>query len=508
MKKIPKIINRIIGIVFLCMVLTVMALSLSKPQHNLIPGQTVVLVLAAACFFACVYAVLTFLGRKFEVLFSDKVFVVLAIIWGAVLLAAGVFCRNSSVSFYDYEICYRSAYEYALSGTVTDGMYFSMNPHNWKCVLVLSLIMKTGMGIGFKDPYYFLLIVNVILLEGVLFSCKYFLNVFTGKKNPGALMLLLLFGSCLPVYAYAQTFYTDGASMPFAVMGLAVFHRALGGKASKWVKACLFIFAGMLISMGETMKITGIICVIAAILVYVFSGKLKESFKKVLPGVLLAAAGFCLFSFAMEAASMKCSWYRDKELYSEPVMAYVAMGLRNDGTYYENREFRIALDEITYSEDKAAFTGEYIRENISGLWDAGHIAAKVRANYASGNLGAGDFARYSYGEDNLLNRMFNYDGDLYWYACKYNMIFMFQIYLVMAVGAFYGVWHRKEIVYGVRHLELTFIGYFVFLFFWEANNRQLFNMLPVLITGYVMMLGTIMDAKRTVLSGKPGKDNG
>ena len=256
------------------------------------------------------------------------------------------------------------------------------------------------------------------------------------------------------------------------------------------------------------MKITGIICVIAAILVYVFSGKLKESIKKVLPGVLLATAGFCLFSFAMEAASLKCSWYRDKELYSEPVMAYVAMGLRNDGTYYENREFRIALDEITYSEDKAAFTGEYIRENISGLWDAGHIAAKVRANYASGNLGAGDFARYSYGEDNLLNRMFNYDGDLYWYACKYNMIFMFQIYLVMAVGAFYGVWHRKEIVYGVRHLELTFIGYFVFLFFWEANNRQLFNMLPVLITGYVMMLGTIRDAKRTVLSGESGKDNG
>lgn len=215
----------------------------------------------------------------------------------------------------------------------------------------------------------------------------------------------------------------------------------------------------------------------------------------------------------MEAASLKCSWYRDKVLYSEPVMAYVAMGLRNDGTYYENREFRIALDEITYSEDKAAFTGEYIRDNISGLWDADHIAAKLRANYASGNLGAGDFARYSYGEDNLLNRMFNYDGDLYWYACKYNMIMMFQIYLLMALGAFVALLrsfrHRtSEGAVLLSVAELTFIGYFVFLFFWEANNRQLFNMLPVLITGYVMILGTIRDAKRTVLSGEPGKDNG
>lgn len=511
MKKIPKIINRIIGIVFLCMVLAVIVLSLSKPQHNLIPGQTTVLVVAAACFFAGLYAFLKFLGKKFELLYSDKLFVILALIWGALLIATGVFCRNSSVSFYDYEICYRSAYEYAVSGTVSDGMYFSMYPHNWKCVMVLSLIMKTGMGLGFKDPYYFLLIVNVVLLEGMLFSCKYFLNVFTGKKNPGALMLLILFGSCLPVYAYAQTFYTDGASMPFAVMGMAVFHKAFSGKASKTVKACLFVFAGVLICMGETMKITGIICVIAAVIVYVFSGKLSDSFKKVLPGVLLASVGFCLFYFAMEAVSLKCSWYRDKELYADPMSAWVAMGLGADGTYYENREFRIALDEITYSADKNAFAKEYIRENISGLWDADHIMAKIRANYASGNLGAGDFARYSYGEDNLLNRMFNYDGDLYWYACKYNMIFMFQIYLVMAVGAFYGVRHRKEIVYGVRPrkvVELTFIGYFVFLFFWEANNRQLFNMLPVLITGYVMMLGTIRDAKRTVLSGEPGKDNG
>lgn len=504
MKRFPQIINRIIGIVFLCMVLTVMIVSLSKPQHNLIPSQTAVLVVVAACSFVGVYAFLAFISKKFEVLYSDKVFVSLALIWGAVLLLSGIFCRNSSVSFYDYEICYRSAYEYATGGTVTDGMYFSVYPHNWKCVLVLSLIMKAGMGIGFKDPYYFLLMVNVVLLEGMLFSCKYFLNAFTGKKNPGALMLLVIFGINLPVYAYAQTFYTDGASMPFAVMGMAVFHKAFSGKSSKWLKAGLYVLSGILISACETMKITGIICVIAAVMVYVFSGKVKESFKKVLSGVLFAAAGLCLFSFVMESASQKCSWYRDKELYADPMTAWVGMGLTADGTYYENREFRIALDEAEYLADKDAFAKEYIRENISGLWNGEHIVAKMRVNFASGNLGAGDFARYSYGEDNLLNRMFNYDGDLYWYACKYNMIMMFQIYLVMAVGGLVALIRsfrcgKEEAsdgwgVDGGRWLlsvtELTFIGYFVFLFFWEANNRQLFNMLPVLMVGYVVTLVT------------------
>ncbi len=500
MKRAYAVLNRIVGIGFICIILAVMAVGLSKPQHNLIPGQMMAGVLAASCFFVVLYMCMNGLGKKIKFLLSDKLFVVLAMLWGAVLVAVGVICRNSSVSFLDYEICYRSAMEYATTGAVTDGMYFSVYPHNWKCVLVIASIFKMGMGFGFKDPYYFLLIVNALLMEGTLFSCRYLLKEFGVVSKAARLMLLVMFGACLPLYAFAQTFYTDSASFGFGVMGIAVFHKAYYGVKSKALKAVWYVVSGVLICMGYTMKVTSLIVVIAAVMGVLITGVRKGGIKKVLPGVVFALAGLCLFSFAMEKAAMKDAWYRDKEMYEYPLLSYVAMGLRHDGTYYENREFKIAMDDLTYSDEKAEFSKEYVRENIDGLWDGEHIVAKMRANYASGNLGAGDFARYSYGEDNLLNRMFNYDGDLYWYACKYNMIFMFQIYLIMAVGALVAVLRLnrllREKVTLISTAELTFIGYFVFLFIWEANNRQLFNMLPELLTGYVVSLTLICDSIR------------
>lgn len=494
MNKVFSGINRIIGVGFIVVATMIMWISLSNPQHNLIPKQIVVGVPVAACLFGIIYACLNLLVKKVKFLRSDAAFGVLAVLFGVVLFSVGVICRNSPVSFWDYEICYRSAFEYATSGTVTDGMYFSQNPHNWKCVMVLSWIMKAGYSLGMKDPYYLLLIVDIIIIEATLFSCRYLLNVFFPGNKANGLMLLIGFGSCLPLYAYAQTFYTDSASFGFPLIGMALFHKAYMKKGRKVISIICYFLAGILIGMGSAMKITSIICVIAAVMTVVLKGSYRDSFIKVVSSVLIALAGFWLLSSGLEKMSLSNEWYRDKEVYSQPILSYVAMGLKGDGTFYGNREFRIELDDILYIEDKEVFVKEYLRENAGELWNPEHISAKIRANYASGNLGAEDFARYSYGEDNVLNRMFNYNLDLYWYACKYNMIWQFQLYLIMIIGgiAVLSADKRKSSD-GMLFAELTFIGYFVFLFFWEANNRQLFNMLPVMIIGYVVSLNMICD---------------
>ena len=493
MNKVFSCINRIIGIGFIVIASMIMCISLSNPQHNLIPKQIVFGVPAAACLFAIIYACLILLEKKVKFLRSDAVFIVLAVLLGIVLFVVGIVCRNSPVSFLDYEICYRSAFEYATSGTITDGMYFSQNPHNWKCVMVLSWIMKAGFSLGMKDPYYLLLIVNIIIIEGAFFSCRYLLDVFFPGKKVNGIMLLIGFGSCLPLYAYAQTFYTDSASFGFSIIGMALFHRAYkkGIKASSILG---YFFAGLFIGMGVEMKITSIVCVIAMVMTVVLNGSPRGNFRKVLTSVLVSLIGLFLLAVSLEKLSLKNEWYRDKELYSQPVLSYIAMGLKSDGTFYGNREFRIALDDILYTEDKEVFVKEYLRENAGELWNPEHISAKIRANYASGNLGAEDFARYSYSSDNILNRMFNYNLDLYWYACKYNIIWQFQLYLIMVIGGVVAVLKGKDRSEpGMLFAELTIIGYFVFLFFWEANNRQLFNMLPVMIIGYVVSLNLIGD---------------
>lgn len=495
MKKIALKVNRIIGIGFISIIVGMMLVCLSKPQHNLIPYQITVDTLIMACLFFTIYVVFYQLEKKAKFLFSDPAFAIIAVFFGIILFFVGITCRNSPVSFMDYEICYRSAIEYATSGIITDGMYFSLNPHNWKCVMVLSGIMKIGYSIGMEDPYYLLLIFNIFLIEAALFSCKYLVyNLFPGR-NVNGLMLLLVFGSCLPLYAYAQAFYTDSASFSFSITGISLFHRGYMNSNSKKFSIISYFFAGLLIGIGASMKITGIICVIAVLLACLLSIKNSSSLKKLLIAMTMVFVGVCLLGLSLERLSMKCEWYRDKELFSHPILAYVAMGLKNDGTYYENREFRSNLEDIRYTVDKDEFVKEYITENISDFWNIEHIISKIRANYASGNLGAEDFARYSYGEDNVLNSMFNWYGNLYWYACKYNMSWIFQIYLILTIGGIIALLKGNEKpLFGISVVELTFLGYFIFLFFWEANNRQLFNMLPILLTGYVISLNLIYDS--------------
>ena len=64
------------------------------------------------------------------------------------------------------------------------------------------------------------------------------------------------------------------------------------------------------------------------------------------------------------------------------------------------------------------------------------------------------------------------------------------MYLVMLIGCIINLLRRKEKDNSalLRISELTFIGYFLFLLIWEANNPQLYNMMPVLIVGYTISI--------------------
>lgn len=503
MDGIKAVLNNLIGLTYIVVASVMVAVCLLRPQHNLIPLQLFIGIAFAIVFFTVLYRVLSLCLQKSGSVFSDRLFVLLAVLWGVVLICAGVFCRNSTVSFLDYEICYRAATEFAQNMPLSEAAYFSVNPHNWKCVLVLAFAMKAGYAIGLDDPYYLLLILNVILIESTLFSCRYLLKTFFDDTRT-SFMLIVMFGSCLPLYALSQSFYTDSLSFGYSVIGISLLHYAFVRLDKKPVKAACLMLSGILMCFGYTMKVTSFICVIAFLICFMLKSDNVKLCKKHIYSFALVALGFVFIWTLLEKASMNYEWYRVKDKYSEPTISYIALGMKADGTYYGNREFRIALDEITDSAEKAEFTKTYILENISEFWNADHIIAKMRANYASGNLGAEDFAKYPYSGDNVLSRLFNYDRDLYWYGCKYDMIWLFQIYFVTIIGAALSLFKKiKTADLLMRAYELTFLGYFVFLFFWEANNRQLFNMIPMLIIGYVISLEYIYKLwKRSDVSAK------
>ena len=504
MKKFGRITATVIESAFILAGLFVFLLSVSHPMHNLIPSQMVIGILVSVCVAVGLYFLLDLIGKKIPFIYSYLFFIILSVLWGIALYAIGVVCRSSTVSFFDYEVCYRAALEYARSGSISDVDYFMYNPHNWKSTLVLSGLLKTGMRIGFSDPYYFLLAVNVILLLAAMLSCRYIVAAAGPERKVSTLFVFPLFASFLPVYAYVQSFYSDGASFCFPICGIALFYFSYRLRTK--FKYVLLFLSGMIMGFGYLMKVTALICIIAVIIcLAVYSGILP--LKKMIPAIIAAVAGFIAVVLLMEAACMKSSWYREKDIYSTTAITYIAMGLKNDGTYYENREFRDSINAMTYTSEKDESSKEYIKENLDSFFDPDHIVAKTRANYASGNLGAEDFARYAYGEDTVLNRIFNNYGDLYWYGCKYNMIWLFQIWLAAIIAAVINLFSKdKKYDLAMSVFELTFLGYFIFLFFWEANNRQLYNMMPVAFAGYVLSLSVICDLVKKAVHYRPKKN--
>ncbi len=487
---------------FILILSVILIASFTKPSQNQLPYQIIPLTLAAGAMMLILFKFLKFLCGKFPFFTSAKCFIFLSVIYGVILVIVSMTNRNSPASFYDYEVCYNSAMEYAKTGTVSYPMYFSMNPHNWKCTLVLSWIMKAAFGLGMRDPYVLILVSELIITFSALYSCRYLLNAFFPNEKHLSLMLLACFVTCLPIYAYVQAFYSDGASFSSSVTGMALAHYAINKIKRKSVKIIVLFTSGPVLAFGAVMKITCLIAVIAVVIYYLFI-HLKEDDKSVpsqktsMLSALIICLGFITLYLFSEQVCNRSTWYAEGEIYKGPAISYIAMGLMENGTYLENREFRQYLDSLVYSEAKTAYSKEYISENAAYFINPDHLVRKIRANYASGVLGASDFAYYGYEKDTILSRIFHPYGDLYWNGSKYCMIWMFQIYLIMLIGAVRNLFRKeKQTCAPIMISELTFIGYFLFLMVWEANNRQLFNMLPIMLIGYVIMLKSMLRKDR------------
>ncbi|MCR4587813.1 MAG: hypothetical protein K5682_05340 [Lachnospiraceae bacterium] len=447
------------------------------------------------------FVVCKFLQKKLSSGQTTGIFVTLSILWGILILLAGIFCRNNPQSFYDYGICYDAAYEFATTGSLSNASYFAFHPHNWKCVYVLSVIFQIGMKVGFSDPYYFLILVRLVLMEGTLYSCRYLLRKEDEEKpSDTGLFLICTVMLCLPIYAYGQAFYTDSISACVPMIGFALIRYAYGDVRKKWVKYLLYFAGGMVIGFGCIMKITAAIPVIAIAFYLVIFRSRKNAIKEAGVPVILVTFGILVMYLGSELVCSSHSWYQEGKNAGEPAISFVALGLKGDGSYIENQEFKNALAAQGSRDAMEEFSIAYIHENAGNFLDLDHVRRKMQTNYASGNLGASDFANYPYeGENNLLNELFYSYGTLYWYGCKYCLIYQFQLYLVMLLGGIvylYDIYRKKKPDPWMVIAPLSFIGCFVFLFFWEANNRQLYNQMPVLILGYVVSMGYIGNRRR------------
>lgn len=71
-----------------------------------------------------------------------------------------------------------------------------------------------------------------------------------------------------------------------------------------------------------------------------------------------------------------------------------------------------------------------------------------------------------------------------------------SLYLISLIAAIVGVIKKTETNRLLVVGYLAFVGMFLFLMIWEANNRQLFNQIPTMILTTTLSIESLMHEKR------------
>ena len=433
---------------------------------------------------------------------SNKMFILAIVLEIAFIWIMAIIHGKNHLGVGDYYILYHTAEEMAEGVELTYYNYFMTYGNNTLPMLMLSAIMKISNFIHL-DIFYVLLTITTLLII-LSFLSVYELTKDNYKKYRIPMIMYLMI--CLPVYVFASTFYTDSLSFGVGIISLALLKISIEKKAKY-----LIPFASILATWGICIKITSFIPLIgaaAAAFILNFSKKDKNEIKKnkTICIIIYIATIILLFGITKTIVSYN-SVYRDSNEKSNPLISWIAMGMTENGSYAENYKFSDSINILSTKEEKKEMTIQYMKENISEALSLSHIVRKTQFNFASGMFSCFD---YTCPDDNgsLLFRLLDPYSRLYGRSCQFTFCYIIIIYLATTYGSIRAlvmlIKQKGKPVSDILSFprifaDITFFGIIVFLMLWEANTRQLYNQLPLLIMLLFMNTGDLISSvkKRT-----------
>ena len=154
-------------------------------------------------------------------------------------------------------------------------------------------------------------------------------------------------------------------------------------------------------------------------------------------------------------------------------------------------EFVDRMYEFSTKEEKQQYSVEYIRENKADFFNAEHLRKKASYNFANGNLGASAFLNVEQNDGTLIWEMFSPWGKYYWRTSQYCFCYLTSLYVLLLLGM---ILNLRNIIKDqapcalLMICQLGFLGIVVFLMFWEASARQLYNQMPGILLGSVLSI--------------------
>ncbi len=370
--------------------------------------------------------------------------------------------------------------------------YFNVWPNNVPIFLFFVGLMSAldFFGLGGYTAYYTAAIVvaQLAFSAAILFTFLYLRRVF----GIFTAYLGLLFWLILPiVYLQGSVFYTDTYSLPFVPAVLYLYERASVSQSRRGFALFTFL-TSITLFVGVQMKSTVLFVFIAAVIVGLLSRKLKKNL------VLIAVSLVVFLSLGGVLTHIEYNTVLSEELIEQhrmPTTFWIAMGVGSyNGVYSQHDDD--AMMSLGTQEEKKSLAATLIKERLSSRSLTEHIefyARKLNRTFGSANGDVGYMlSRGALNPDNFIYQLILPDGRFYVAFSHLNQGVYVFLCIFGVLGAVFSIKkgdRRADVIY------LALLGFFLFMFLWESNHRQLINQFPLYIMlasiGFVQILPMI-----------------
>lgn len=510
--------------VFSLFLIAILAVVISRPQNNLIPSRMVlymlvwvVILCGLKMMFSLLEKTLVQKGRNTEKI-SRTCLIVYTVLYGIAIYIVSLILRSYPVT--DYGYVYHTAYSLATGQAVEDWSYFSMWTNNLGPLTILTLCMRLGVLLGFSDPYYFVLGLNVLQLMAVLVCLYDLAGRIGGEKVSRQWLAVSVFTLWTPVWACTNAFYSDQMSFGGSIIAVALLLRACDScdrqgpvrqhsarqqppwrRSLNWRGPALSLLAGLIWGVGIMAKATSAIAAVALVITPILERKRKSLFsgKRIWKNILCLTLALTLTVMCFSAVAGSYPSKADEYRLKTPTEYWIAMGLMGDGTYADNAKLVRKCNFSQNVDERREVCREFIRENWNNMFRREHLVDKTAVIFAAGDISP---TSHMYpNEESLLWHWVYWEGDYYWkYACL-STGFFYAVLLLMLLGTLSrAIACDREESSLVFLIYLTVFGLFLFLMLWEAQNKQLYNHIPWMTLAVVC--GLEKPERRTKHGGK------
>lgn len=461
---------------------TILAVSVTGTYHHIAWYKVSFVSLIWFAFFLLAFFILkkseAFLTKHKTLLLSAYLF-----LFFAVLSVASILFANPPTN--DYGEVFNDSLN-LIAGKEVNWAYFAMFKNNYLLLLFMALIRLPAYLMGL-DGTYSIIIFSVLC---AMITAVLIFKIMEHFQFPVyvCFMALVVYALFLPLYGCTYAFYSDQATIMLTILPIYLIISDTG--SSKWVSAVKIILVGLFACMAFWLKATAVIPIIAFTIV-----KLLTSFNQnTLRRILLYCCSFICFWLIYGLIWHISPASKMTEMHV-PIIHWIALGSHGHGDWEDNADYAYELLATPTIEEKKEFACLYLRQNFNEMFSAAHIVSKMRHNFAAGFMG---LSTYIYVPDSPAYPFLSAYGAYGGYTMMLATGMYYLLLLLNILGSVYSIIRKKTDSHSSLGLfaRISLFGLFLFLMFWEANNRQLYNHIPLLVITGMTTFTQFFDKKR------------